>query len=76
VLHPNPPPPKSKRALLLRAGSLAASMEISEARTIGPSLGSESIQQGCHARTGRFAGLVAGQTSLKAPQTSLNGLMG
>lgn len=33
-------------ALLLRAGSLAAPMEIVEERTIGPSLGVENIQKG------------------------------
>ncbi|WP_119354413.1 protein translocase subunit SecD [Azohydromonas sediminis] len=33
-------------ALLLRAGSLAAPMEIIEERTIGPSLGAENIAQG------------------------------
>jgi preprotein translocase subunit SecD len=35
-------------ALLLRAGSLAAPMEIIEERTIGPSLGKENIQKGFH----------------------------
>jgi preprotein translocase subunit SecD len=34
------------QALLLRAGSLAASMEIIEERTIGPSLGAENIAKG------------------------------
>ena len=33
-------------ALLLRAGSLAAPMEIIEERTIGPSLGAENISMG------------------------------
>ena len=33
-------------ALLLRAGSLAAPMEIIEERTIGPSLGADNIQRG------------------------------
>lgn len=33
-------------ALLLRAGSLAAPMEIIEERTIGPTLGAENIQKG------------------------------
>jgi preprotein translocase subunit SecD len=33
-------------ALLLRAGALAAPMEIIEERTIGPSLGAENIQRG------------------------------
>ena len=34
------------QSLLLRAGSLAASMEIIEERTIGPSLGAENIAKG------------------------------
>jgi preprotein translocase subunit SecD len=34
------------QALLLRAGSLAAPMEIVEERTIGPSLGAENIEMG------------------------------
>ncbi len=33
-------------ALLLRAGSLAANMDIIEERTVGPSLGAENIQKG------------------------------
>ncbi|QDQ86961.1 protein translocase subunit SecD [Alcaligenaceae bacterium SJ-26] len=36
-------------ALLLRAGSLAAPMEIIEERTIGPSLGADNIAQGFNA---------------------------
>jgi preprotein translocase subunit SecD len=39
-------------ALLLRAGSLAAPMEIIEERTIGPSLGAENIQKGFTRRCG------------------------
>ena len=35
-------------ALLLRAGSLAAPMEIIEERTIGPTLGAENITKGFH----------------------------
>lgn len=35
-------------ALLLRAGSLAAPMEIIEERTIGPSLGADNIAKGFH----------------------------
>ncbi|MCX7276918.1 MAG: protein translocase subunit SecD [Burkholderiales bacterium] len=38
----------SDTALLLRAGSLAAPMEIIEERTIGPSLGAENISKGFH----------------------------
>ena len=36
------------QALLLRAGSLAAPMEIIEERSIGPSLGADNIQKGLH----------------------------
>jgi len=36
-------------ALLLRAGALAAPMDIIEERTIGPSLGKENIDKGFHA---------------------------
>ncbi|MCC6532912.1 MAG: protein translocase subunit SecD [Burkholderiales bacterium] len=35
-------------ALLLRAGALAAPMEIIEERTVGPSLGAENISKGFH----------------------------
>ena len=35
-------------ALLLRAGALAAPMEIIEERTVGPSLGAENIEKGFH----------------------------
>lgn len=44
-------------ALLLRAGSLAAPMEIIEERTIGPSLGAENIAKG-------FKSLVYGFTAI------------
>jgi preprotein translocase subunit SecD len=43
-------------ALLLRAGSLAAPMEIIEERTIGPSLGAENIAKGFHSVTWGFPG--------------------
>jgi preprotein translocase subunit SecD len=43
-------------ALLLRAGSLAAPMEIIEERTIGPILGAENIAKGFHSVTWGFAG--------------------
>ena len=36
----------SQLALLLRAGALAAPVEIIEERTVGPSLGADNIQQG------------------------------
>jgi len=46
-------------ALLLRAGSLAAPMEIVEERTVGPSLGRENIEKGFNAtRWGFFAIIV------------------
>ena len=44
-------------ALLLRAGSLAAPMEIIEERTIGPSLGAENIEKG-------FKSLIYGFTAI------------
>ena len=44
-------------ALLLRAGSLAAPMEIIEERTIGPSLGAENIDKG-------FASVTYGFTAI------------
>ena len=45
-------------ALLLRAGSLAAPMEIIEERTIGPSLGAENIAKGFNSVTWGFAVIV------------------
>ncbi len=45
-------------ALLLRAGSLAAPMEIIEERTIGPSLGAENISKGFHSVAWGFAVIV------------------
>ncbi len=44
-------------ALLLRAGALAAPMEIVEERTVGPSLGAENIKRGFHATWIGFATL-------------------
>ena len=46
-------------ALLLRAGSLAAPMEIIEERTIGPSLGAENIAKGFNSVTWGFAAVAA-----------------
>ncbi len=46
-------------ALLLRAGSLAAPMEIIEELTIGPSLGAENIAKGFNSVTWGFAAVVA-----------------
>jgi preprotein translocase subunit SecD len=45
-------------ALLLRAGSLAAPMDIIEERTIGPSLGAEYISQGFHSVIRGFVVIV------------------
>ena len=45
-------------ALLLRAGSLAAPMEIIEERTIGPSLGAENIDKGFHSVIGGFCAIA------------------
>ncbi|MDB5870571.1 MAG: protein-export rane protein SecD [Ramlibacter sp.] len=46
-------------ALLLRAGSLAAPMEIIEELTIGPTLGAENITKGFHSVTWGFAVICA-----------------
>ena len=45
-------------ALLLRAGSLAAPMEIVEERTVGPSLGRENIEKGFDATRWGFVAIV------------------
>ncbi len=45
-------------ALLLRAGSLAAPMDIIEERTIGPSLGAENIEKGFHSTLGGFLAIA------------------
>ena len=45
-------------ALLLRAGSLAAPMEIIEERTVGPSLGRENIEKGFNATKWGFIAIV------------------
>jgi preprotein translocase subunit SecD len=45
-------------ALLLRAGSLAAPMEIIEERTIGPSLGAENISKGFHSTLWGFLAIA------------------
>jgi len=44
-------------ALLLRAGALAAPMEIIEERTVGPSLGAENIRIGFHSTWYGFAAI-------------------
>ena len=48
----------SDTALLLRAGSLAAPMEIIEERTIGPSLGAENIDKGFRSVIGGFIAIA------------------
>ena len=45
-------------ALLLRAGSLAAPMEIIEERAIGPSLGAENIRKGFHSTMWGFTAIA------------------
>ena len=52
------PQEASDVALLLRAGALAAPMEIVEERTVGPSLGADNIQRGVNSTLIGFA-LVA-----------------
>jgi len=49
-------------ALLLRAGSLAAPMEIIEERTVGPSLGKENIEKGFKATQVGFLLIVSFMT--------------
>ena len=48
----------NKTALLLRAGALAAPMEIIEERTVGPSLGAENISKGFNATLWGFIIIV------------------
>ncbi|MEQ5840988.1 protein translocase subunit SecD [Paraburkholderia acidicola] len=45
-------------ALLLRAGSLAAPMDIIEERTIGPSLGADNIRKGFHSVVWGFVAIA------------------
>jgi preprotein translocase subunit SecD len=49
-------------ALLLRAGALAAPMEIIEERTVGPSLGAENIAKGFDSTLYGFAAIAAFMT--------------
>jgi len=46
-------------ALLIRAGALAAPMEIIEERTVGPSLGKDNIEKGFNATKWGFIAIVA-----------------
>ena len=48
----------SDTALLLRAGSLAAPMDIVEERTIGPSLGADNIKKGFHSNLWGFSAIA------------------
>jgi preprotein translocase subunit SecD len=52
------PSESADTALLLRAGSLAAPMEIIEETTIGPSLGAENITKGFHSVSWGFAAIA------------------
>ena len=45
-------------ALLLRAGALAAPMQIVEERTVGPSMGAENISKGFHSNLWGFAAVA------------------
>ncbi len=45
-------------ALLLRAGALAAPMDIIEERTVGPSMGQENINRGIHSTLWGFAAIA------------------
>jgi preprotein translocase subunit SecD len=49
----------NETALLLRAGALAAPMEIIEERTVGPSLGKDNIQKGFNSTLWGFVAIVA-----------------
>ena len=52
------PSETSDLSLLIRAGSLAAPMEIIEERTVGPSLGKENIEKGFNATKWGFVAIV------------------
>lgn len=52
------PAEANDQALLMRAGSLAAPMNIIEERTIGPSLGKENIEKGFHSTLWGFAAIA------------------
>ena len=49
-------------ALLLRAGALAAPMQIVEERTVGPSMGAENISKGFHSNIWGFITVVSFMT--------------
>jgi preprotein translocase subunit SecD len=52
------PAETSDLSLLIRAGSLAAPMEIIEERTVGPSLGKDNIEKGFNATRWGFVAIV------------------
>ncbi len=54
----NTPREASDLALLLRAGALAAPMDIVEERTVGPSLGADNIRIGFHSTLYGFAAIA------------------
>jgi len=49
----------TRLALLIRAGALAAPMQIVEERTVGPSMGAENISKGFHSNIWGFAAVAA-----------------
>ena len=53
------PEETTRLAILIRAGSLAAPMEIIEERTIGPSLGADNIKKGFNSTLWGFAAIAA-----------------
>jgi preprotein translocase subunit SecD len=53
------PQEASDVALLLRAGALAAPMQIVEERTVGPSMGADNIRKGFHSNLWGFAAVAA-----------------
>jgi preprotein translocase subunit SecD len=55
----NSPQEATDISLLLRAGSLAAPMQIIEERTVGPSMGQENIKRGIHSTLWGFAAISA-----------------
>jgi len=55
----NSPQEATDISLLLRAGSLAAPMQIIEERTVGPSMGQENITRGIHSTFWGFAAISA-----------------
>ena len=53
----NSPQEATDISLLLRAGALAAPMQIIEERTVGPSMGEENIKRGVHSTLWGFAAI-------------------